>query len=354
MKATACAIFILLGSFCLAVCPEADLTGDCYVDLADLAVVAAQWLTGLELPPDMVFVPGGTFQMGDSFSEGELDEQPVHTVSLRPFSMSRCETTNGQYCDFLNDVRDELKVVDGGVYALSDRSNSYPYCDTHARDVGSQIDYNGTVFRVRAKDGRSMSKDPMVVVTWYGAAAYCNWRSQQESRKPCYDPSTWTCDFSKGGYHLPTEAQWEYAARGGLSGKRFPWGNTINHDHANYRANGSAYSYDTSPYTDDTYHPAFDGTYPHTAPAGYFEPNGYGLYDMTGNVGEWCNDWYAGDYYVSSPADNPRGPSSGEYRVLRGGSWYDRANGCRVASRNYNTPSYCIGLHGFRLVRDLD
>lgn len=194
----------------------------------------------------------------------------------------------------------------------------------------------GSVFSVRTKGGRSMVNDPMVRVSWYGAVAYCNWRSHQEGRQPCYNLSTWTCDFSKNGYRLPTEAQWEYAARGGLSGRRFPWGNTITHSQANYYSR-SEYSPGLSPTPYDISptrgcHPTWDdGIYPYTSPVGSFAPNGYGLYDMTGNVWEWCNDWH--DDYSSSPQTNPTGPTSGTYRVLRGGCWYYGAGYCRVASR---------------------
>ncbi len=135
------------------------------------------------------------------------------------------------------------------------------------------------------------------------------------------------------GYRLPTDTEWEYAARGGLSGRRFPWGDTINHDHANYHANGSAYSYDTSPYTTWTYHPSYnDGTKPYTSPVGSFAPNGYGLHDMAGNVWEWCFT------------------ASGSHRVLRGGWWADVAIACRVGDRAGYWPDGAGDYNGFRAV----
>jgi formylglycine-generating enzyme required for sulfatase activity len=283
--------------------------------------------------PDMVFIPGGEFEMGDHFGEGNADELPVHAVYISSFYMSRHEITNQQYCDYLNSAYDACDIkVDGGiVYASSDSSNSYPYCDTHGYDADSQIDYSGGLFSVRSKGGRNMSNDPMVEVSWYGAVAYC--------------------DFY--GYRLPTEAEWEYAARGGLSGKRFPWGDTISHSQANYKADPSGYPYDVNPTSG--FHPDWDdGIYPYTAPIGSFASNGYGLYDMGGNVWEWCNDWYDSNYYGVSPYDNPQGPPSGIYRILRGGTGHINADECRVADRGTYVPDRRYVDRGFRVARDAE
>ena len=286
---------------------------------------------------NMILIPAGTFQMGDSL-DGESDALPVHTVTLSSFYMGKYDITNRQYCSFLNSAA--VKVVSGVVYAETDNGNSHPYCDTSAAGSESQIACNGGVFSVLTKGNRSMVNDPMVLVSWYGAAAYCNWRSQQDGYKQCYNLSTWDCNFSNNGYHLPTEAQWEYAARGSFSDYRFPWGDTIIHSQANYYNVSGDYSYDLGglPWGYDQIWSS-DGIIPFTSPVGSFAANGYGLYDMAGNVWQWCNDWYSSTYYSSSPPTNPAGPASGSYPVLRGGSWRDSALDCRVASRYYYDPN---------------
>jgi sulfatase modifying factor 1 len=196
-----------------------------------------------------------------------------------------------------------------------------------------------------------MSDDPMVLVSWYGSAAYCNWRSSAEGYDSCYNLSTWECDFSEHGYRLATEAEWEYAARGGEHNPyyRYPWGDSIDGSKANYWVSGDPYE---------------TGDYPWTTPVGYYDgsqipagsdmANGYGLYDMAANVYEWCNDWMDFTYYDVSPYDNPTGPASGNMRVLRGGCWGYSVNHCRVASRAGNDPNFRGVTYGFRVVLDLN
>jgi len=327
-------------------------------------------------PEDIVLIPSGTFAMGDNPPDGYSDEFPVHTVTVDSFYIGKYEVTNGQYCDYLNSGKSQgLITVTSGVVYKAGSGTIYPYCDTSTSSSYSQIAYSGGVFYVRTKKGRNMANDPMVRVSWYGSAAYCNWRSQQDGYEQCYNLSTWNCDFSKKGYRLATEAEWEYAARGGLSGRRFPWGNDIYHTQANYYSSATI-SYDKSPTRG--WHPLWnDGIKPYTSPVGFFDgtmkykaeyqwpgsatsyqttsgANNYGLYDMAGNVWEWCNDWYSETYYSSSPTNNPTGPLGPlNYRVFRGGGWYYSAEGCRVALRRHYWPDDRSGDGlGFRIVLD--
>jgi formylglycine-generating enzyme required for sulfatase activity len=184
------------------------------------------------------------------------------------------------------------------------------------------------------------SNHPVHTVNWFDCVKWCNARSQKEGRTPCYTvsgsvyktgQSAPDCNFAANGYRLPTNDEWEYAARGGLSGRRFPWGDTITHSQANYYSD-SWYSYDTSPTRG--YHPSYNtGGTPYTSPVGDFAPNGYGLYDMAGNVWEWCND------------------ASGSYRYVRGGSWGSYAHSLRCGGGHWDYPDGSSDGGGFRTVR---
>lgn len=380
--------FILAWALCVggvvfAACPSSDFTGDCFVDFEDFEVLAGQWITVYDIndfdmlaaewlttdpsvPQYLSYIPDGALQMGDTFSEGFEDELPVHSVTVGAFFMGKYEVTNQQYCDFLNSVLSQaLITISSGVVYKAGSGTNFPYCMTSDASADSQINYVGGVFGVLSKTGRDMSNDPMVMVTWYGAAAYCNWLSLQQGRQLCYNTTTWACDFTKNGYHLPTEAQWEYAARGGLADKRFPWGDTISNTQANF------YSlYDISPVS-YVYHPLWnDDIWPYTSPVGFFDGtlknkadynwydsassyqtqsgiNGYGLYDMAGNVSEWCNDWFGP--YAAQPQTDPVGPLSGDERINRGGAWNYPADSLRVSFRNYNPPQMSGKFIGFRL-----
>ncbi|MCX7001753.1 MAG: SUMF1/EgtB/PvdO family nonheme iron enzyme [bacterium] len=208
---------------------------------------------------------------------------------------------------------------------------------------------------------------PVQTVSWYDCVKWCNARSEKEGLTPCYytnvaqtlvyrggsaNLSNEWVKWTANGYRLPTEAEWEKAARGGAVGMRFPWSNvqTISRAQANY-CGETGYTYDLGP---NGYNPLFTpGDMPYTSPVGYFKANGYGLYDMAGNVEEWCWDWYGSTYYASSPSSNPTGPTTGTYRVLRDGDWINTANNCCVANRNKIAPDSLIFDIGFRCVRGL-
>lgn len=306
--------------------------GDGRVDWLDFARLAEYWL--IYVPPDMVLIPGGEFLMGDHH-DGMGPSLPVHAVYVDSFYMSRYKIINQQYCDFLNSayMQGLVQVSSGVVYPTG---GGNPYCDTTVSAPYSRITWNGSSFGVVP----GKKDHPMADVSWYGAVAYCNWRSQQEGYQQGYDLSTWEYDFSKNGYRLPTEAEWEYAARGGEHNPyyRYPWGDSIDGSKANYSNSGDPYE---------------TGSYPWTTPVDYYPANGYGLYDMAGNVWDWCNDWYSDTYYSSSPYNNPTGPVSGSKRVLRGGCWFFGADYCRVALRFYPFhPGGRSSSGGFRVVLD--
>lgn len=274
-----------------------------------------------------IFTPSGTpFQMGDPFGEGLSRELPVHPVSVSAFYIEKTLVTGARWAAVSN-------------YA---RLHNYTFL-------------RGAEYKA--------PEHPVHSVTWWNAVKWCNARSQMDGRTPVYyENYGFTTIYRTGevepfvnwganGYRLPTEAEWEKAVRGGLSGKRFPWGDTITTNQANYSGSTDAYNLSGA----FGYHPAYyDGTQPYTSPVASFAPNGYGLFDMAGNVYEWCWDWYQDDYYSVSPCCDPRGPSTPQIvRVLRGGSWYNLAAAARCANRESTNPDAVGNAIGFRCVRGL-
>ncbi|MBV6396694.1 MAG: Hercynine oxygenase [Anaerolineales bacterium] len=232
----------------------------------------------------MMYVPAGAFSMGSEGGEG--DEKPIHSVTLDAYYIDKYEVTNAAY----------KRCVDAGV------------CDPPKQSNSSKRDayYSNPEF----------DEYPVIYVDWNMANAYCEWRG----------PST-----GSGKTRLPTEAEWEKAARG-LDGRTYPWGENIDCDKANY-----------SSCVGDT-----------TKVGSYLDSvSPYGLYDMAGNVWEWVADWYDSSYYSNSPSSNPLGPSSGQYRVLRGGSWYNVDFNVRSAARYGYAPGVILNGVGFRCARSL-
>ena len=191
-----------------------------------------------------------------------------------------------------------------------------------------------------AGDGKAVNH-PVQAVNWYDCVKWCNARSEKEGRTPCYTVGGETykvasdtapdCNFAANGYRLPTSTEWQYAARGGLSDKRFPWGDIIDHTWANYYAYPQYYPYDQGYAGYDTRYAT--GAFPYTSPAGAFAANGYGLYDMAGNVWEWC--WDSSDKGA---------------RIVLGGGWDDNAGNARCGSSDWGDPGTAYSVHGFRAV----
>lgn len=271
------------------------------------------------LPPEFALIPAGSFTMGRTSGDTDPSAPPV-TVTLSAFHMARNEVTK----------------------ALWD-------------EVWTWAALNGYTDLARG-EGQA-TNHPVQTVSLWDVIKWCNARSEKEGLTPCYtvggavmrtgttDP---TVNWSADGYRLPTEAEWEKAARGGVHGKRFPWGtDKISHAEANFNNHGSeSYKSGTT-----GYHPTYaTGSQPYTASVGSFAANGFGLNDMAGNVWEWCWDWYGAWSYVNG-ATNPRGAASGTYRVVRGGTWRNNAFLCRVANRHSYDPTEKDNRIGFRIAR---
>jgi len=221
---------------------------------------------------DLVAIPGGQYRMGQA--DGRDEERPVHAVTIRSFLLSRFQVTNAQY-------------------------------DAFRQATGREM----TPFQADTRF--ACPRQPVVGVSWFDAVAYCDWLSAVWKRR----------------FRLPTEAEWERAARGGLDQKLYPWG-----DDAIFQRESYYLRWCEAP-----------------EPVGTSPANGYGLFDMCENVHEWCSDWYDPSYYNVTPAQDPRGPEGGRRKASRGGAWRHHLKIARCAARSSIPPEFKYADYGFRV-----
>jgi sulfatase modifying factor 1 len=284
-------------------------------------------LSAQRKPRGQVPIPGGTFAMGDAFGEGyDADgETPVHEVRLDAFRMDATTVTNAQFSTFVKDTGYVTGAEEFGVSAVFHLAFHGDPRDVVNRAAGAPwwLAVRGAGWRTPEGPGSDIGRrqnHPVVHVSWYDAQAYASW----------------------AGKRLPSEAEWEYAGRGGVEGARFAWGDELT-PRGRWMCNIWQGTFPTSNTAEDGFLT--------TAPAKSYPPNGFGLSSMAGNVWEWCADWFSADYYASSPSYDPQGPDHGEQRVMRGGSYLCHESYCnryRVAARSSNTPESTSSNIGFR------
>lgn len=287
------------------------------------------------LPSDMIAIPGGVFNMGDTKGDGVFaNELPTHQVTLSSFHLGETKISKAAWDTVYNWAK----------------TNGYTF---------EGLGYDNT-------PTAHASDHPVYNINWFDILKWCNARSERENRVPCYytssaqttpyrqgqvDVSNAMVKWTANGYRLPTEAEWEYAARNGLTNSRFPWGDLINHGYANYYATQLFVPYDNDP-SPDTYHGAAWPSQPRTTPVDFFATTAYGIRDMAGNMEEWVWDRY--DAYPSSSQTNPHGPTTPTSRIWRGGGYSADGRNCRVARRYYVLEEYLIvptfGGGAFRVV----
>nr|WP_220810550.1 formylglycine-generating enzyme family protein [Noviherbaspirillum aridicola] len=329
-----------------------------FISIITLLSVAASAAEPVSVPPPVrienslgmrfVRIPAGEFMMGSeespesyakSFPQYErqrflklADEAPVHRVRItRPFYLGQYEVTVGQFRRF-------LEASGYTPESEADGTGGYGYdaaYDAASSSRGDAFEGRNPKYSWRNPGFSQSDEHPVVNVTWNDAAALCKWLSETEGKT----------------YRLPTEAEWEYAARAGTT-TRYHSGDDPHSllKVANvFDAASGRHWKKWAPYA-----LAGDDGYAFTAPAGSFEPNAFGLYDMHGNAWEWTADWHDDTYYAHSPVDDPQGPESGTVRVRRGGSWHTWAFYARSAYRNWNAPDTRYTLVGIRLLREAD
>lgn len=268
--------------------------------------------TALPAGMKMVFVKGGCYEMGDTFEEGDTEELPVHGVCLNDFYMSATEVKIGEFRVFVNSTGYKTEAQRGDGVSIWDESKWTNKPGTYWDNTGLPQSEN----------------HPVTGVTWNDALAFTKWLSRKTGQN----------------YRLPTEAEWEYAARSGGKKYKYSWGN------------GMVYMDDKMFKKKPTWRGSYEkhddmDMYVYTSPVGIYKPNELGLYDMTGNIWEWCADWYDENYYKNSPKENPSGPETGKEKILRGGSWSHSQRYVRCSSRFAANIDFRSNLIGFRVVR---
>lgn len=269
---------------------------------------------------NMVLIEGGEFMMGEVSGTGTDLEIPIHSVKISSFYLNKYEVTVKEFGDFINETGYK---TDAHIKDSSLAFNNYTW--KKVKGVNWRYDATGVL--------RSMQdyNHPVIHVSWNDANTYCQWLSNKTGRK----------------YRLPTEAEWEFAARNRGQKIRFSWGN----DYPNGKKAGNVADETLLKQAKDYqgWKNFIDG-FPFTSPIGSFDPNSLGLYDMTGNVWEWCNDWFDPRYYSINPHENPSGPSAGTVKSFRGGCWFSDENYSRIAFHNFgNPPDQSYGDFGFRI-----
>jgi formylglycine-generating enzyme required for sulfatase activity len=259
---------------------------------------------------ELVLVPAGAFRMGDNFGDGESRERPVHVVELDAYYIGKYEVTNGQWRKFRDDTGyDNPKFWPGGRAVPKDQVPYWTQANNHGGGTPESDNY------------------PVVGVNWDSATAFCNWLSAKTGKT----------------YRLPTEAEWEKAARGSDQ-RRYPWGNSIDLSYANFVGSQEFDTVREVGFYDGSQRGPLK-THSNVSP--------YGAFDMAGNVMEWCQDWYSRDSYSASPRKNPKGPPTGAYRVVRGGSFFVDPFDLRSYGRSAAWPSFqAHRMIGFRVVRE--
>jgi sulfatase modifying factor 1 len=230
-----------------------------------------------DLRLSLITIPAGSFLMG--CEAGQDNEKPVHRVWVDEFLLAACQVTNADYARFLRETRSTPSPFVG------DANFSHP-------------------------------DRPVVGVSWFEAVRYCEWFSARTGKH----------------FRLPTEAEWERAARGGREGELYPWGDSLPQSLPGYAAR-----WQCGP-----------------EPVGQSEPNGYGLYNMCDNVHEWCSDWFSAEFYAVSPERNPRGPETGTRRASRGGSWRHHIKMSRCAARSSIPPEFQYADYGLRVACNVE